>query len=65
MKNCFDERERIILKFITKGSTNGEIAKLLNLSEASIKICIRRIMRKTYLKNRVSLAVFAIEKGIL
>lgn len=65
MKNTFDETEKIILESIANGSTNSEIAKNLNLSESSIKIHINRIMKKTYRKNRVELAVFAIEKNII
>ena len=53
-------RQEQILKLICdRGSSNKQIARLLNLSESTIKLHIGAILKKYGLRNRTQLALFA------
>lgn len=53
-------RQRQILQIITaKGASNKTIAKLLDISESTVKLHISAIFKKYGVKNRTQLAVFS------
>lgn len=53
-------RQEQILKIIKeRGSSNKTIAKMLNLSESTVKLHITQILKKYGVKNRTQLAVFS------
>lgn len=52
-------RERSVLDFLTRGCSNKEIARTLNLHEATIKLHVRGICRKLGAKNRTQAAMIA------
>lgn len=53
-------RQEQILKLICdRGASNKQIARLLNLSESTIKLHIGAILKKYGLRNRTQLALFA------
>jgi DNA-binding NarL/FixJ family response regulator len=58
-------RERQILVEIGLGRANGEIAKLLHLSEATVKSHITHLFDKLSATNRVQLAIAAFRAGIV
>jgi len=58
-------REREVLGEVARGLSNGEIAELFTLSEATVKTHIGRILAKTGLRDRVALVVLGYETGIV
>ncbi|MGA7749192.1 MAG: response regulator transcription factor [Gallionella sp.] len=58
-------REREIIIMLARGSSNKEIARVLNLSESTIKIHVQGILRKLNLAKRVQAAVYAVEHGLI
>jgi len=59
------ERELDVVRLVAQGMSNAEIAAKLYLSEATIKTHIARVLAKLGLRDRVQVAVFAYEKGIV
>ena len=59
------EREREVVRLIAAGLSNAEIAASLYLSEATIKSHITRILARLDLRDRVQIAVYAYENGIV
>lgn len=58
-------REREIIVMVAHGSSNKEIARVLNLSESTIKIHVQGILRKLNIAKRVQAAVYAVEHGLI
>ncbi|GAA4674534.1 response regulator transcription factor [Phytohabitans rumicis] len=59
------EREREVLVEVARGGSNGEIARALTVSEATVKTHVGRILTKLALRDRVQVVVFAYEAGIV
>jgi len=57
-------RERQILEFLLKGSSNKEIARALELEEVTIKMHVRGVFRKLGARNRTQAAMRAVELGL-
>ncbi len=58
------ERETDVLRLVTTGALNKEIAVTLGISENTVKYHLRNIMEKLHLKNRAQVAAYAVSKGI-
>lgn len=58
-------RERQILISLAEGKSNKAIARLYNLSEATVKVHLKAILRKTKTHNRTQAAIWAIQRGFL
>jgi len=61
----FTERELDILKELTTGDTNAEIAGRLHISVATVKSHIQHLMEKTGFKTRTELVSEARSLGIV
>ena len=59
------QRELDVVRLVAQGLTNAEIAARLYLGETTIKSHVARTLAKLGLRDRVQIAVFAYETGII
>jgi len=59
------EREKDILRLVSTGASNQEIAQALFLSEKTVENRLSLIFQKLHLNNRVQAALYALRKGLL
>ncbi len=59
------KREIDVLKLVTDGAINKEIATALYITENTVKYHLRNIMEKLHLRNRAQVAAYAVSKGII
>ncbi|CAN7508829.1 response regulator [Acidovorax sp. LjRoot117] len=55
-------REEDVLREITRGASNKEIARTLDIAETTVKIHVQHILRKLGLTSRVQAAVYASDR---
>ena len=58
-------RERQVLVEVARGRSNTEIATSLYMAEATVKMHVGRLLAKLEQRDRVQLAVFAYETGLV
>ncbi|GLY29678.1 response regulator transcription factor [Kineosporia sp. NBRC 101731] len=57
-------RELDVLRKVTAGANNGEIAQQLHLSESTVKSHVSRVMQKLGCRDRVQLALLGLRLGL-
>jgi two-component system nitrate/nitrite response regulator NarL len=57
------QRERQILIRLAEGDSNKQIARLCNITESTVKVHLKAILRKITVHNRTQAAIWAIAKG--
>jgi len=57
-------REREILVHLADGGSNKHIARILNISDGTVKLHVKSILRKLNIHSRVEAAVIAVEHGL-
>lgn len=62
--NSLTQREKEILKLVSKGDSNAQIADKLFIREITVKTHLNNIYRKIGVDNRVQAAIAAINAGI-
>jgi DNA-binding NarL/FixJ family response regulator len=58
-------RERTVLLAVSRGASNAEIGAQLHLAEATVKTHVGRLLTKLDARDRVQLAIFAYESGLV
>ena len=58
-------REKETLQLLAKGGTNKEIANTLGLSDQTVKIHLKNILKKLHMNNRIQAAVYAYQQGLV
>lgn len=58
-------RERCILQYLVDGESNKMIARKVNITEATVKVHVKTILRKIRVRNRTQAAVWAMSNGII
>ncbi|MDR0450002.1 MAG: response regulator transcription factor [Treponema sp.] len=61
----FSCTEKQIIRFISEGKTNKDIAELLGLAAGTVRNYISSVMQKAGTQNRVQTAIFALKNGFL
>jgi RNA polymerase sigma factor (sigma-70 family) len=64
-KETLSAREQEVLQLVAKGNSNKEISKELSISENTVKTHMKNILGKLHLENRVQLASYAYDNGIV
>jgi two-component system, NarL family, nitrate/nitrite response regulator NarL len=57
-------RERCILQHLVDGHSNKMIARKVNITEATVKVHVKTILRKIRVNNRTQAAVWAMSNGM-
>ena len=64
VKSELTERELEVLRLLSRGATNAEIAEELVISEGTVKNHVSNILGQLSLRDRTHAAIFAIENGL-
>jgi DNA-binding NarL/FixJ family response regulator len=64
-KDRLSQRETQILRLMTQGKLDHEIAEELVLTEVTIRTHISRILAKLGLENRVQAALYGLRSGLV
>ncbi len=57
-------RERDIVRILSRGASNKDIARELDLAESTVKIHVRNVLRKLNLSSRVQIAIHALAREL-
>jgi two-component system nitrate/nitrite response regulator NarL len=60
-QNGLSSRQTAILQALIDGAPNKVIAQKLNISEATVKLHVKTVLRKIHAKNRTQAAVWAVK----
>src|SRR5260370_10300398 len=63
--NPLTERESSIVRYVAEGLRNAEVAKLLSITEGTVKVQLNKIFHKIGVRDRVELAHYAYRKGMI
>ena len=57
-------REKDILRLIADGLSNKMIGRKLDISDGTVKVHVKHLLKKLNLRSRVEVAVWAVEEGL-
>ena len=58
------DRERCILRYLIEGDSNKIIGRKIGISEATVKVHVKAILRKIRVRNRTQAAIWATNKSL-
>ncbi len=58
------QREREILQQLAAGLSNKLIARKLDITEGTVKVHVKHLLKKLNLRSRVEAAVWAVQEGL-
>jgi two-component system, NarL family, response regulator LiaR len=58
------EREVAVLRLVTRGLSNGQIAEQLQISEPTVRTHMSNILSKLHLATRIQAALYALRQGL-
>jgi two-component system nitrate/nitrite response regulator NarL len=61
--NGLSDREMEILGWLVNGAQNKQIAQALNISDSTVKVHIKAILRKIRVRNRTQAAIWGLNHG--
>lgn len=61
----FSQRERQILCQLARGNSNKEIARLFSITESTVKVHLKALLRKIGARNRTQAAIWAVARDHL
>ncbi|WP_375194591.1 LuxR C-terminal-related transcriptional regulator [Sphingobium sp.] len=61
---CLSDRELEILRWLIMGCPNKVISKRMDISEATVKVHVKAVLRKLRVKNRTQAAIWAANHGM-
>lgn len=64
-EGILSDREIDIVRCLSSGSSNKVIAQKLGIAEATVKVHVKRILRKTPFSNRTQVALWASAQGLV
>ena len=64
ISNILSAREIMTLRYLLLGHPNKVIARRLEISEATVKVYVKAILRKLRVRNRTQAAIWAFNNGI-
>ena len=64
-ESSLTSREMEVLRWVAKGAPNKEIARAINVQEATVRAHVSNILSKLNLANRSQLVLFAVRKGLV
>jgi two-component system nitrate/nitrite response regulator NarL len=62
--NGLSDREVQILGYLLDGAQNKQIAQDLNISDGTVKVHLKAILKKIHAQNRTQAAIWALDHGI-
>ncbi len=63
--DSLSQRESEILSCLVNGNSNKVIANALNLTEGTVKVHLKTILKKIQVRNRTQAAIWALKNGIV
>ena len=57
-------REMQIMRLIAEGLSNKMIARRLDVTEGTVKVHVKNLLKKMKLRSRVEVAVWAVQEGV-
>ena len=62
--NGLSDREMQILSHVRKGGQNKQIANDLKISDGTVKVHLKSILKKIHVQNRTQAAIWALDHGV-
>jgi len=64
-RDTLTEREQEVLRLVTEGKTNREIAAALYIAESTVNFHMKNILSKLHLRNRAEAVAYALRSGLV
>jgi two-component system nitrate/nitrite response regulator NarL len=62
--NCLSAREIEIVQHLVEGLPNKLISRQMHISDATVKVHVKAVLRKLHLRNRTQVATWALRSGL-